>query len=463
MKLPIIGKLYAAYGISNKRYYISLKCNHSDNCTFIAEVTNVNNGIKIETPESHSSLIKPLMDLQEEIRSSKDRPVLLDLLCKTIEYDLNIRFIDPDSHISPPNLKDKIRGIVSKGWKTKNTDHWGAAFDIFNCNSSLFYDFSIIYLFIDELRHLILDCRLDQIEKSKICRLLANAVFYRLDCLRVLQNFCYIKGFTCELFMMLHGIDTEETAMLQRCKNTRIIEEFLSEHADCISRAIYDYKSLLDASYHLNWYLAEKYFDKDKAPAKMCHFAVNHLKSTTYTDRDDSYNLDYITKTPEDCIRSFYLNLYYKMRDSDDKSHIDRFVESWPDDLGSLTALFWECMASKGYLNTKTYEIAAKFLDIRNNMTKSTTFLEPPKIDVEYIDIELFKTGAVWERLLSLAVEEGKDINQIWSVYEYVLEHNHISDKEVLVKIKDDYREVKRRINAQLQSKKDGSVLQASN
>jgi len=183
----------------------------------------------------------------------------------------------------------------------------------------------------------------------------------------------------------------------------------------------------------------------------MHRFVVNHLKSTTYADRGESFGLDYISKTPEDCIRSFYLNLYYKMRDSDDKSRIDKLVESWPDDLNSLTALFWECMASKGYLNTKTYVIAARFLDNKKIKAKPST--KQPKIDVRLIDIELFKTGAVWERLLSLAVEGDKDINQIWSVYEYVLEHNHISNKKMLDKIKNDYREVKQRINAQLQNK----------
>jgi len=255
---------------------------------------------------------------------------------------------------------------------------------------------------------------LNQIEKLKTGRTLLNTILYGLICLKN-QDIQTKKALTKHLFLIIHGIKIDETAALQRCRNARITKEYIIDllNANGIRSDIFS------NSYYLNWYISENYFDEDGNLSMMYNSILSYYKSkfdfrSYYRSEADLSPFDngrfYWRFYSDDCIQNFYLNLFYEMKDSDDKSHVDRFVEGFPDDLNALTFLFCNCLTSKGYLSTKLQEVVSRFLIAIKHNNEGDVSPVPINIYKRYIYIELFEDDSVWERLLPHTKDNNRDV-----------------------------------------------------
>jgi len=389
-----------------------------------------------------SSLTKPLERLKEKLKSTKDKPVLLDLLHRTIEYDFNARFRSENIDMMA-ELDYKFKEIAGKGSKTRNIEHLFALFDVFNNSLNVNCKCNLIYRFIDEMRHLIVDCELDRMEKSKASNMLANTVLYGFDLLKE-YHIDIRKRHIMSLFRTIYGIRTKEIAMLQSCRNTGIVEQGIR-----VFYSINDYIMLLNVTYYLNWYLIENYFDIDDCFHTMYGVVLKRYQSMNIIGSNQRYIIygnGYDNLKVE--IERFYLNLYYKMRDSDDKKHIDRFVEEFPGYPSALVSLFFECLTNTGYLNTKIHEVVSRFLkneEIQHHHCTPDSD-GPFKIDQRYIDITAFQDVSSWERLLSLVSERNEDINKVWEMCDYILQNNDLSESSA-VALRDKYEKLRNEIN----------------
>jgi len=390
---------------------------------------------------NRSPLMESLRNLEKQSREIKDKHVLLDLLCKAIEYDLDAKFRNTSGYMSRHISDDRIRAIADISLKEEIIDKWLAILNVFNFGLNLKGNYYALILFIDETRHLVSDCGMSPTEKSKMRNFLFNTVIYRLSQFKeYLTEFGekYIKY----LFMAVYGIKSKEIAPLQRCKNTRIVEK-----AVCNFRFMEEYSGLINASYYLNWYLAENCLDKDVDLTNMYNAVTEHFRLLSGIGCRHEYGIYCIDKYRY-CSENFYLNLYYKMKDSNDKKHIDRFVKGFPDDPNALVSLFCECLMSKGYLKTKIYEVVSKFL-ISMEIKSIPSSSKPIKLDGRFFDSQIFdtcKSEAMhsWEDLFSLTEKENNDINQVWEACDYILNNTDIQSKGIpLEQLKDNYEKIK--------------------
>jgi len=437
MKIEIFQKYNKIYDVMLGPFMI-MKYEVGNNLEVIVEIDfGTEARIKIDCPQE-SSLTKPLDELKEKLKSTKNKPVLLDLLHRTIEYDFNARFRSKITIIMNV-LNYKLEEIAGKGSKARSIEHLFTILDLFSHTPYVDYQCCLIYRFIDEMRHLILDCELDQVEISKVSNLLANAVLYGWDLLKG-YHITYRKRHIRSLFMAIYGIRTKEISMLKSCRNTGIVERetILFSYGD-------EYEMLRNATYYLNWYLIEN-----------CSYRIDRFYEAVLTRYQSmntigsNHRYTIYGNSCEDEIERFYMDLYYKMKGSDDKKHIDMFVEEFPSEFPSdpsaLVALFFECLTNTGYLNTKIHEVVSRFLKNKKIVHHRAPALGPFKIDQRYIDFTAFQDVSSWERLLSLTRERSEDIDKVWEMCDYVLKNNYLT-KSSAIALRDKYEKLRNEIN----------------
>jgi len=396
---------------------------------------------------NYSPMVKSLENLQANIRGAKDRSVILDLLHKTIEYDLKARFQGEKEAVAL-TLRDKIRGILDGDPKMKSMDHWLVVFDLFKNYSDASLKYGAIFTIFDEMRHLASDRTLDRIELRKMRNAQINIVLYGLDQLKW-HNAAHIRNFASFIFLMIYDISAEETAVLGKCKNTKRAEDDLRRLSGDIEY-IHAYSNPLCFSYYLNWHLAEKCFGRDRTFFQLYRAIMENLRIGYGADCACGGAMGPYSKW-------FFMDLYSKMKNSDDRRHIDRFVKGFPDDLNAVAFLFCECLTARGYLNTKVYEVASKFLGISNacGMSNSMAPLTPIKIKRQCTNAKIYTSTSIWKRLLSLTIEGSRDINiessrgmnQAWEVCDYILKNNNIRDRSRLEMLKNKYEALKASVN----------------